>query len=82
MQSAIFFIPTRIYALFSADSRKIITFYNHFLVDFFRGFLRKRFQPTTKLLVPNPFFLYFLLCDIIKVLDDFAEIMDNLLETS
>ena len=59
MQSAIFFIPTRIYALFRADSRKIITFYNHFFADFFRDFLRKRFHSTTKLLVPNPCFCTF-----------------------
>ena len=35
MQSAIFFVPTRFYALFRADSRKIVTFYNHFSADFF-----------------------------------------------
>ena len=35
MQSAIFFVSTRFYALFRADSRKIITFYNHFSADFF-----------------------------------------------
>ena len=35
MQSAIFFVSTRFYALFRADSRKIVTFYNHFLADYF-----------------------------------------------
>ena len=52
MQSAIFFIPTRIYALFSADSRKIITFYNHFLVDFFSWFSVETFSADNKTSCP------------------------------
>ena len=52
MQSAIFFIPTRIYALFSADSRKIITFYNHLLVDFFSWFSVETFSADNKTSCP------------------------------
>ena len=80
MQSAIFFVPTRFYALFRADSRKIITFYNHFSADFFVIFCGNVFSRQQNFLSLIRV-LYFLMCDIIKALDDFAEIMDNFSDT-